>query len=74
MPRPSTRPAHSTGSRRSPASTAPAFYGLPRNTGRVTLRRSAWTVPEAVPFGDAELKPLHGGESLAWQFIDKGSA
>ncbi len=52
----------------------PAFYGLPRNTDRVTLRRSAWTVPEAVPFGDAELKPLRGGETLAWQFIDKGSA
>jgi len=52
----------------------PAFYGLPRNTGQVTLRRTAWSVPHAVPFGDAELKPLRGGELLAWKFLDKGSA
>ena len=43
------------------------FYGLPRNTGKLTLRREAWTLPEKVPFGEAELKPLRGGETLAWQ-------
>ena len=43
------------------------FYGLPRNTDRVTLRREAWTLPEALPFGEAQLKPLRGGESLAWR-------
>ncbi len=46
------------------------FYGLPRNTGTVTLRREIWTVPEAVPFGEATLKPLRGGETLAWRLID----
>jgi dihydroorotase len=45
----------------------PAFYGLPRNHGTVTLRREAWTVPEALPFGEAQLKPLRGGESLVWK-------
>ena len=45
----------------------PAFYGLPRNTGTVTLREEAWTLPEAVPFGEAQLKPLRGGESLTWK-------
>ena len=45
----------------------PAFYGLPRNAETVTLRRRAWTVPDTVPFGDAELKPLGGGETLAWK-------
>ena len=45
----------------------PAFYGLPRNRGTVTLREEAWTLPEAVPFGDAQLKPLRGGESLTWK-------
>ena len=45
----------------------PAFYGLPRNSGRVTLRREAWTLPAALPFGDAQLKPLRGGETLAWK-------
>ncbi|UUX96747.1 dihydroorotase [Aquabacterium sp. J223] len=43
------------------------FYGLPRNTGTVTLRREGWTVPAAVPFGQAELKPLRAGERLAWK-------
>ena len=43
------------------------FYGLPRNTGRITLRREAWTVPESLPFGDAVLKPLRGGETLDWR-------
>lgn len=43
------------------------FYGLPRNTGTLTLTREDWTVPEAVPFGDATLKPLLGGETLAWR-------
>ncbi|MES2227062.1 MAG: dihydroorotase [Pseudomonadota bacterium] len=49
----------------------PAFYGLPRNTGTVTLRRQAWTLPESLPFGEASLKPLRGGESLAWQQLDR---
>jgi dihydroorotase len=45
----------------------PSFYGLPRNRGTVTLRREAWTLPESLPFGDAALKPLRGGETLAWR-------
>jgi len=45
----------------------PAFYGLPRNAGTVTLRKETWTLPESVPFGDAELKPLRGGETVAWR-------
>ncbi len=43
------------------------FYGLPRNAGTVTLRRESWTPPASVPFGQAELKPLRGGEPLAWR-------
>jgi dihydroorotase len=45
----------------------PDFYGLPRNTGRVSLARHAWTLPESVPFGDAQLKPLRGGDTVAWR-------
>ena len=47
----------------------PAFYGLLRNTGTVTLRREPYTLPESVPFGDAVLKPLRGGETLAWRQV-----
>ena len=46
------------------------FYGLPRNTGTVTLRRERWTVPDTLPFGEATLKPLRGGEALAWKLHD----
>ena len=38
----------------------------------MTLQRQAWTVPEALPFGDAELKPLRGGETLAWRLVADG--
>ena len=46
------------------------FYGLPRNRGRVTLQRQPWTLPGTVPFGAQTLKPLCGGETLAWQQVD----
>ena len=45
----------------------PAFYGLPRNAGRVTLSKVDWILPESLPFGDAQLKPLRGGETLTWK-------
>jgi dihydroorotase len=47
----------------------PAFYGLPRNGGTVTLQRETWTLPESVPFGDAVLKPLRGGEAVGWRQV-----
>ena len=43
------------------------FYGLPRNTGTLTLKRQSWTPPESFAFGGAELKPLRSGEALAWK-------
>jgi dihydroorotase len=45
------------------------FYGLPRNRGKVTLRRETWTPPESFAFGEARLKPLAGGEPLAWRLV-----
>ena len=43
------------------------FYGLPRNTGTITLRRESWTPPESFQFGEADLKPLRSGEALPWR-------
>ncbi len=43
------------------------FYGLPRNTGTLTLKRQPWQLPETYPFGQAQIKPLCGGETLAWK-------
>jgi dihydroorotase len=48
----------------------PAFYGLPVNTGTVTLSKTPWTLPETLPFGDALIKPLRAGEVLAWQQVN----
>ena len=45
----------------------PDFYGLPRNTGTLTLKRQDWTVPESYAFGEAQLKPLRAGETLRWK-------
>jgi dihydroorotase len=49
------------------------FYGLPRNQGTITLRRESWTLPATLPFGAAELKPLRGGETLAWRLVESAS-
>ena len=45
------------------------FYGLPRNRGTVELQRVPWTVPERLPFGEAELKPMCAGQTLPWRFV-----
>lgn len=47
----------------------PAFYGLPRNQGTITLRRESWMPPDSFPFGEADLKPLRAGEALPWRLV-----
>ncbi len=46
------------------------FYGLPRNTGTITLRREAQAVPASLDYlpGD-RLVPLRAGESIAWRLV-----
>lgn len=45
------------------------FYGLPRNTARVRLRREPWEVPASLPLGDSTMTPLAAGERLSWRFM-----
>ena len=45
------------------------FYGLPRNTGTITLKRESWTPPESFAFGETSLKPLAAGEALQWRMV-----
>ena len=47
----------------------PDWYGLPRNTEKITLRREAMAVPASIDYlpGD-RLVPLRAGETVAWQF------
>ena len=47
----------------------PDFYQLPRNAGKITLAKQSWQLPESVPFGQAEVKPLRAGETLAWKMV-----
>jgi dihydroorotase len=43
------------------------FYGLPRNTEKITLSKESWQVPNSMPFGNDELIPLRAGQTVAWK-------
>ncbi len=45
----------------------PDFYGLPRNSGTLTLRREEWQAPASYDFGDDTVVPLRAGQSLHWR-------
>jgi len=46
----------------------PAFYDLPRNADKITLRKEAWQVPATQPYIDGDaLVPLRAGETIAWR-------
>jgi dihydroorotase len=47
----------------------PAFYELPRNSDRITLQRETWTLPAELPYGEAAIVPLNGGESIGWKMV-----
>lgn len=44
------------------------FYGLPRNSGTVTLIKEDWTIPEMItlPYGDP-IVPFFAGETCHWK-------
>lgn len=44
----------------------PTFYGLPVNTGTLTLERKPFTIPQELPMGGDTLVPLAAGETLNW--------
>jgi len=43
------------------------FYGLPRHTDTITLRRESWTVPLQLSMGESSLIPLRSGEFVRWR-------
>jgi len=45
------------------------FYGLPRNTETITLRKEEWQVPASVDFGEHRLVPLKAGEMMKWKLV-----
>jgi dihydroorotase len=46
------------------------FYGLPRNTGVIKLRREDCSVPATLGFGEQRLVPLRAGEVVKWKMAD----
>ena len=48
----------------------PDFYGLPRNTETISMKRSEWTLPTEFPFADKTIVPLRAGETLRWKLQD----
>ncbi|MFZ5524842.1 MAG: dihydroorotase [Pseudomonadota bacterium] len=46
------------------------FYGLPRNTRKITLRKQQWQVPATVGFGEHRLVPLRAGEMMKWKLVE----
>ena len=43
------------------------FYGLPRNAGKVTLKKEEWVVPGEYPFGTETVVPLRAGQKIGWK-------
>lgn len=43
------------------------FYGLPRNTGTITLEKREWRIPKTLPFGKSRVVPLGAGEPCRWK-------
>ena len=46
------------------------FYGLPRNTEKITLLKTPWEVPAELAFGAEKLVPLRAGEPVGWRLAD----
>ena len=44
----------------------PAFYGLPVNSGTITLERRVVSVPDHMDAGGTAIVPFHAGEQLGW--------
>lgn len=47
----------------------PMFYGLPISTSTITLRKTTWTVPHSLPYGEETLCPFLAGETHHWELL-----
>ncbi|MGJ8682019.1 dihydroorotase [Paraglaciecola sp.] len=46
------------------------FYGLPRNTGTVTLVKDSWQVPDSVSLASGEaIVPFFAGQTVNWKIV-----
>ncbi len=48
----------------------PDWYGLPRNSGTITLARQDWVVPDSYPYISSDsIVPLRAAETLSWKML-----
>lgn len=45
------------------------FYGLPRHTDTITLKRESWEAPARLTLGETSLVPLRAGEAIRWRVV-----
>ena len=45
----------------------PDFYGLPRNSNTITLKKEDWKVPDEYPLGTGKLVPFLAGQTINWK-------
>jgi len=45
------------------------FYGLPRHTDTLTLKRESWEVSASLKLGEDSLVPLRAGEAIRWRVV-----
>ncbi|KAL1545152.1 Dihydroorotate dehydrogenase (fumarate) [Salvia divinorum] len=44
----------------------PDFYGLPRNSSKIRLSKTPWTVPASYSYGLGDIVPMSAGQVLDW--------
>jgi len=45
------------------------FYGLEANTRKRKIVREEWTVPDFYQFGPSKVRPMRGGQPMAWKLL-----
>ena len=45
------------------------FYGMPRNTQHLTLRKQPWVLDKELVFGEHHIVPLKAGDTLHWKVV-----
>jgi len=48
----------------------PDFYGLPRNSKTITLKKEDWQVPDEYSLGDDTLVPFLAGQTISWKLAE----
>lgn len=45
----------------------PDFYGLPRNSKTITLKKEEWQIPDEYPLGNDKLVPFLANQTINWK-------